>query len=430
MNDFQFSIFNFQLKPMSGVRNITLLTLVFLAFSCSKKVKSLMYTGAAEIQEIADVQSKREKCDCSNPNNYAPDDRFPQFEDVKYVRVNFHYPNSSDLKYNYTGEEAVNFSKGLLDSGNGKLMKNQKMNLPDGNETPVYDARYQYQLQKDNSTKTGYAVYEDKDDENWYFIKKGRNKNNYSRTIIKKFAQDEESVLNIFAMAYPPDSVGREGFSSGRAGIALGNSLKIAGIQKYGPTSAWRFAALMNHEIGHVFGLRHSWYKNDGCDDTPPNPNCWSPKDEGKCAGVTSNNMMDYNNQQMAITPCQIGVVKLNMHKENRKARKLIVKDWCDFDASKTLTITEDTQLDRAIDMKGDIVIQEGKSLRLSCRVHMPKGGKIIVNPGATLILNGCKLHNDCGEIWGGIEVLSLGKITGKIEYLGKVRIEGLGDEL
>jgi len=58
--------------------------------------------------------------------------------------------------------------------------------------------------------------------------------------------------------------------------------------------------------------------------------------------------------------------------------------------------------------------------------VHMPKGGKIIVNPGATLILNGCKIHNDCGETWGGIEVLSKGKKTGKIEYLGKVIIEGL----
>lgn len=89
------------------------------------------------------------------------------------------------------------------------------------------------------------------------------------------------------------------------------------------------------------------------------------------------------------------------------------MKDWRDYDASKSLTITEDTLLDRAIDMKGDIIIQEGKSLRLSCRVHMPKGGKIIVNPGATLILNGCKLHNDCGETWGGIEVLSLGENTG-----------------
>jgi len=411
-------------------RYIVLLICCFLILSCSKKTKILQYTASNEIEEVATVRSdKKERCDCNDPNNYAPDHRFPQFEDIKYVRMNFHYPNSSEMDKNFTGETALQYSQGLIKTGNNKLKKNKKMNLPEGNSIPVYDAKYRYILEKDASTKSGYAVYEDVDDENWFFIKKGKNQNNYSRTIIKKFAQNQDSVLNIFAMSYPPDSVGKKGFRSGRAGIAIGNSLKIAGIQKYGDSGAWRFAALMNHEIGHVFGLRHSWYKNDGCDDTPPNENCWGPKKEGKCAGVTSNNMMDYNNQQIAITPCQIGIVKRSMHKESAKARKLVVKDWCDYDASKNLIITEDTQLDRSIDMKGDIIIEEGKSLRLSCRVHMPKGGKIIVNPGATLILNGCKLHNDCGEKWGGIEVISLGKNSGKIEYLGKVTIEGLEDE-
>jgi len=79
--------------------------------------------------------------------------------------------------------------------------------------------------------------------------------------------------------------------------------------------------------------------------------------------------------------------------------------------------------------MKGDIIIKGGKTLRLSCRVHMPKGGKIIVGPGAKLILNGCKIHNDCGEEWGGIEVQSSGSKIGTIEYLGKVKIENLTEE-
>lgn len=409
-----------------SVRIILLLSCL-VVISCSKKLKTLQYNGADEIYEAAVTKAEKKiKCDCSDPNNYAPDYRFPQFEDVKYIRVNFHYPNASNLQYNFTGEEAVTYSKGLLDSGNRKLVTNKKMNLPEGNDTPVYDARYQYQLQKDPSTPSGYAVYEDVDDENWYFIKKGKNRNNYSKTIIRKFARNDDSILNIFAMAYPPDSLDKEGFKSGRGGIALGTSLKIAGIRKYGVNGAWRFAALMNHEIGHIFGLRHSWYKNDGCDDTPPNANCWNSKKEGPCAGVISNNMMDYNNQQIAITPCQIGIVKKNMHRENSKVRKLLIKDWCDYNADKSLIISEDTELDRSIDMKGDIIIEAGKSLRLSCRVHMPKGGKIIVHPGATLILNGCKIHNDCGEQWGGIEVLSKGKEEGKIEYLGRVTIKGL----
>ena len=415
---------------MFNAKNLFWLLLSFLILSilsCGSKTKSLFYMAPEAIEEAAAMRSeKSEKCDCSDPNNYAPDERFPQFEDVKYVKVNFHYPNASTKDKNFTGEDAITYSKSLIESANGKLKRNKKMNLPEGNNTPVYDAKYQYILQEDPTTASGLAIYEDVDDENWYFIKKGKNKNNYSKTIIKKFARDPENVLNIFAMAYPPDSIGKEGFSSGRAGIALGTSLKIAGMQKHGVPGAWRFAALMNHEIGHIFGLRHSWYRNDGCDDTPPNPNCWSSKEEGPCAGLTSNNMMDYNNQQIAITPCQIGIVKKNIHRETSKARKLIVKDWCDYDATKNLVINEDIQLDRAIDMKGDIIIAEGGSLRLSCRVHMPKGGKIIVHSDATLILNGCKIHNDCGEQWGGIEVITKGDKTGKIEYLGKVKLENL----
>lgn len=402
-----------------------------MVISCSKKIKSLHYTSLEEIQADAFKRSdKKAKCDCLDVNNYIPDERFPQFDDIKYVRVNFHYPNASDSSYNFIGEEALIYSKALLESGNNKLKKNKKMNLPEGNDTPVLDAGYRYVLQEDPSTPTGYAVYEDIDDENWYFIKKGKNKNNYSRTIIKKFAKNDDSILNIFAMVYPPDSIGKKGFKSGRAGIALGNSLKIAGIMKYGVNGAWRFAALMNHEIGHVYGLRHSWYKNDGCDDTPPHPNCWGPSEDGPCAGVTSNNMMDYNNQQIAITPCQIGTVKKSMHRETGKARKLLVKDWCDYDSTKNLVITEDFQLNRAVDMKGHIIIESDASLRLSCRVHMPKGGKIIVKPGAKLILNGCKIHNDCGDTWEGIEVQSKGELSGTIEYQGRVKLENLKEEI
>lgn len=38
-------------------------------------------------------------------------------------------------------------------------------------------------------------------------------------------------------------------------------------------------AQLLNHEIGHILSLSHSWStpnSSDKCDDTPPNPNCWA----------------------------------------------------------------------------------------------------------------------------------------------------------
>jgi len=405
--------------------------LVVLTTSCTKKLKTLNLSATTEVDEMAVVKSdKKVKCNCEDAMAYIPDDRFPEYQDLKTVLVNFHYPNTASLEYNWHGEEAVQFSKKMINSCNYQLSHNIKMNLPVGNDTPVYDTGYRLELAKDKDAKYGYAVYEDVDEENWYYIKKGKNRNNYNRTIIKKFAVDPDSVLNFFAMVYAPDSIKSEGFSSGLAGIALGTSLKVAGVKEFGMDETWRYASVSNHEIGHVFGLRHSWYKNDGCDDTPPHPNCWAPTEEGKCAGVISNNMMDYNNIQKALTPCQIGTALKTMHKENARVRGLVKKDWCTYNPDKTLTIYEDIELNRAIDMKGDIIIEEDVKLRLSCRTHMPEGARIIIKPGAVLILNAAKIHNDCGATWGGFDIQSKGKKSGSIEYYGNVKIEDLPDNL
>lgn len=72
---------------------------------------------------------------------------------------------------------------------------------------------------------------------------------------------------------------------------------------------------LIFHEIGHNVSLQHTWNENDGCDDTPQHPThpgfqCWSinnPNDS-RCDEITevSNNVMDYNSVQRALTQCQI----------------------------------------------------------------------------------------------------------------------------
>lgn len=74
----------------------------------------------------------------------------------------------------------------------------------------------------------------------------------------------------------------------------------------------------MNHEIGHIFSLIHTWNSIDGCDDTPRGPvingvesQCfnWSSDPNNACNNWSnvSNNVMDYNNWQSSYTPCQIG---------------------------------------------------------------------------------------------------------------------------
>ena len=166
---------------------LTLFVLSMMVSSCSKKLKTINLSGALEVDEMAVIKSdEKEECNCTDPTAYIPDDRFPEFQDLKIVMVNFHYPNASNMKYNWTGKDAVTFSKKLINACNYQLINNIKMNLPEGNDTPVYDAGYRLELAEDKSTPTGLAVYEDVDDENWFYIKKGKGKNNYSRTIIKK----------------------------------------------------------------------------------------------------------------------------------------------------------------------------------------------------------------------------------------------------
>lgn len=396
--------------------------------SCNKKISSVLLDSSTSIDEIAIIASdEREYCNCTDPHNYAPDPKWPQFDYRQYIRVNVHFPNTSDKSKNLTGVEALNYAKNLISASNNYVKKNKKMNLPKGNDTPVYDTNYRLTLVKDTNTPSGSAIYEDIDDEDWYYIKKGKGQNNYNKNIIKKHAKNDDEVLNIFAMVYPPDSLDSETFSAGQAGIALGTSVKIAD-----PTSRkpWQIATLLNHEVGHVFGLRHSWYKNDGCDDTPPNPNCWDKNSGPRCIDENSNNMMDYNNQQKAITPCQIGVIRKNMLQESSKTRKLLEKNWCDFDPTQTLVIRENTSFERYIDNRGDIIVEEDVELKLSCRLHMPKDGRIIVKPGGKLILNSVRIHNDCGEKWDGIILQSNSKKKATIEYLGRVQLEDLYDEI
>lgn len=60
----------------------------------------------------------------------------------------------------------------------------------------------------------------------------------------------------------------------------------------------WDPAKVFRHELGHNFGLHHTFHHSENCSDTPP-LNVWS-----------TNNMMDYGSQQ-SLTQCQLS----QMHK-------------------------------------------------------------------------------------------------------------------
>ncbi|HPK09268.1 MAG TPA: hypothetical protein PK147_08930 [Saprospiraceae bacterium] len=364
------------------------------------------------------------KYPCRSSDNYVP---YPEDSLIKSrtIRVNVHFIDSTSAKYNIPEPKAETWAYHMIENANFRLRTNEQMNLPEGNETPCIPANYQYRLWKDDST--GLSVHYHYDDELYYMLTKGSGANNYDRKVINKYRIGEDSILNIFILPPHPDSIATGRYVASRSGISLGNSIKLTGPLSQGMKD-WEMSTSVNHEAGHSFGLSHSWYKNDGCDDTPPNENCWSTMESGRCAGPTSNNMMDYNNSQMAITPCQLGKINMVMSDSRNTRRKLLVKDWCVKSSDVPITIHEDTSWKGYRDIDRDIIVESG-TLSIYCKVSMAQGTKITIMPGATLTLLDAELYNDCGFQWEGIEVVQSKKEIGKFLMTGNAKISDIREK-
>lgn len=411
-----------------------LILFFFLVSACSQRVKQ-HYCVAEEVERLplsydnTEEQKSTKKLGlrkrCDNPTDYTPNPEKLNERPMRYVRVNFHIINTSSGKHNFSKVAGVKYVTDLLNNANSDLTDNAKMKLPEGNDTPVLPTQFRLKLTPMPNRPNDKGIYFHTDDELCFYVHKGKNRNLFNRDVIKKYAVQTESVINVFIMPHHPDSVRSKSYHAGGVGVALGTNIKMAGMYESGKPF-WHFRQVLNHEVGHVYGLQHAWTGNDGCDDTPRHANCWNKSKLPGCDGVTSNNVMDYNSNQKAWTPCQLGRVHRKMCQEAARARKMLIPTWCELKIDHSVFIEENTVWDGAHDLEGHLVVLSGNTLRIGCRLSMPKGARIIVEEGATLILDRARLHNACGDTWEGIEIRERGEQKGRVQVIGEVRFENM----
>ncbi len=344
-------------------------------------------------------------------------DSYECYNEDRIVNVIFRFINSSDTLLDFDRDHAIDVANILVSEVNNRLQNNTKMNLPLDNDTPVLDAHIRLKLESKNVL----IHY----DEEPFFRKKGKKSNQYNRDIINRYIDDSGKYLNIFLMPFDPAEIksGIQRFE--KSGIALGRSIKLAGVMDSGQP-AWNYGGLLTHELGHALSLRHSWNNNDGCQDTPRHANCWSNTGEDPCNQIESNNVMDYNPHQAAITPCQIIKMHTALASEGSKQHRLLEVNWCEK-LEGAISISDEQHWANPVFNSRDIVIEGGGTLIVSSWLSMAKDTRITIHKGGQLLMDRARIYNYCKSPWNGIFVHPKGLMISRNNSLVEhVRLEEL----
>lgn len=409
--------------------------IVCLSVACSPRYNKYYYSTG---DRSPSVYTKPAKI-CGESENYSPD----TFTGMRYLRVNFHFMYPSDSSLGFSEKEARNYIKELMNACNYKLEKNTQMNLPEGNNTPVLQTKYRIVLAGNKATGDDGIYFHYDDSACWFDKPKKSGLYSLGDKTPFKYAKGEDSILNIYFINMLPDSAtGLVQFTSSASGASYGHNIKIfSAYQNWDNKQFMRddgtrtkgsgfYAGLVNHEIGHSMGLGHTWKMDDGCEDTPKNPGCWEPTGVEPCIAPTSNNLMDYNGCQCALTPCQLGRVHYNFFVENSSQRQVLINTWCDYDSLHPVVIPRNDTVvfTGGREFGSDLIIEEGATLTVQCILALPANAKIIIKPFGKLIVDGGVITNRCGGQWKGIELWETKKqhFKGSVEIINNGSLENI----
>jgi hypothetical protein len=343
--------------------------------------------------------------------DYRVDTALIEAYPMKTIRIGFHILYDEKGHNQLPPDQALEYLRKIVENMNARLESNHKMNLPLGNNTPVLPARWKVRIAQVEGEP---FVKFHRDDENYWGMASGPHRNNFQLKLFEKYGVYQDSIYNIFIQSHPLDSLKSTSAKLKIHGIAFKNHCKLIGI--YDPTLKakgkpyegnnlwphWEVAKLLQHEIAHSLGLRHAW-GNDGCEDTPRHSNCWNRTRDGSiCDSLWSNNLMDYNAHQIAMTPCQIGKMREHLIDKNSIMHRFVDKDWCERSGHPDLYVVENTHWVSNAYLKSNLVVKENITLVVSGALSLPHNANIYLEPGAKLILLRGTLYNACDLPWGG----------------------------
>ncbi|MGD1844135.1 MAG: M43 family zinc metalloprotease [Salibacteraceae bacterium] len=345
---------------------------------------------------------------------YAP--LIPEHTPIKFVRTVFHIMQRDDGSGNFPDDSASRqWLTYLYHNHSSDAMGDLRpMNLPTASPY-IRDSRIRFQLE---------GIYFHQDDYGWNMA---HDSHQMGEKLYKKYVLDDpgtvypQSAIHIF--------IGGQGSSHGRAsGIASGKWILVSSVyKKYLQGNHWIPAGLLRHELGHSLGLIHTWNAPDRCDDTPLNAGCWNVNEPAKpeCA-TPSNNVMDYNACQCALTACQMGRMHQALMGKFGKVDNVLVTDFCRR-VDPLLTINSGDSVVWVADryLKSDLRIEPGATLVVQGAIGMPRSSRIVVRPGGRLIVENGRLFQPCGGQWKGIKLVK-GKRQGK-RVMGSLEITGKG---
>ncbi len=145
----------------------------------------------------------------------------------------------------------------------------------------------------------------------------------------------------------------------------------------------WNTAETLCHELGHSFALGH----------------------QTNCTNIMNPAFGPVHNY---LDDGQLSTCDKSLHLTNIRR---FIKD-CAYSSTDPMIVSGTNTWDIDIKMYEDIIVPASATMTITCKVLMPEGGKIIVESGGNLILDGAILESACSAMWGGIEVQDGGTLT------------------